>query len=547
MNTLTIKLKQHTPLIHFQHDQDGATLRASEVKPKLDKFIIKHAFHDNFDECKEYLVGYNPQKREDSIKTLRDKWNNGYRALNYKIRIESTSRIQDVELCFDQNNKGKYETYYEEITYKNGKEQCNKKPFPFLISDMGGKDSLEELLNMCMHEEITLIIRTSSSILVEFVYQNISCFFALHNFGQRQTKGFGSFSVVSLKKDNQQEYTINGWDAFKNEFDNGTWILCFELDKSDSAFRKQLMLFSVIDFYWRCLKSGINYTKRKIIGNDVKEIYPERYIKAYLWTYLNLSSQYKAPNNVCTWEKRKLKYDFHLETTLPIRNYTDNPNEAVFARGMMGCPVNYEYRIPTAKLDDQGKEIIEKHTISIKNFVENQTNDNERKNIIERIASPIIFKPYIEDTKVYVAVLFDNDLIIKIKEIPEQKRNFEFTCKGNSTTIPIAPECIDYPDLIEHYNSFLSSNTQCINSLWGNYEKNKYDKTGKWKSYVVVNKNKDGKIESRKCFGESIAYKFIPRNFKWKNILLPTSNNYEDDKKNDWNKHFVQIKRIKKQ
>ena len=76
-------------MIHFQHDQEGATLRASEVKPKLDKFIIKHAFHDNFDECKEFLVGYNPnpQKKEDCIKTLRGKWNGGYRALNYKIRI----------------------------------------------------------------------------------------------------------------------------------------------------------------------------------------------------------------------------------------------------------------------------------------------------------------------------------------------------------------------------------------------------------------------------------------------------------------------------
>ena len=40
MHTLTVKLKQHTPLIHFQHSQQGATLRASEVKPKLDRFIL---------------------------------------------------------------------------------------------------------------------------------------------------------------------------------------------------------------------------------------------------------------------------------------------------------------------------------------------------------------------------------------------------------------------------------------------------------------------------------------------------------------------------
>lgn len=34
-------LKQHTPLIHFQSEQSGATLRASELKPKFDRFLLK--------------------------------------------------------------------------------------------------------------------------------------------------------------------------------------------------------------------------------------------------------------------------------------------------------------------------------------------------------------------------------------------------------------------------------------------------------------------------------------------------------------------------
>ena len=38
--SLQLKLKQHTPLLHFQHDQEGATLRATEIKPKLDEFIL---------------------------------------------------------------------------------------------------------------------------------------------------------------------------------------------------------------------------------------------------------------------------------------------------------------------------------------------------------------------------------------------------------------------------------------------------------------------------------------------------------------------------
>lgn len=34
-------LKQHTPIIHFQSEQVGATLRATELKPKFDRFISK--------------------------------------------------------------------------------------------------------------------------------------------------------------------------------------------------------------------------------------------------------------------------------------------------------------------------------------------------------------------------------------------------------------------------------------------------------------------------------------------------------------------------
>ena len=42
MSFLKVHLKQHTPIIHFQHDQDGATLRATELKPKLDKYLREY-------------------------------------------------------------------------------------------------------------------------------------------------------------------------------------------------------------------------------------------------------------------------------------------------------------------------------------------------------------------------------------------------------------------------------------------------------------------------------------------------------------------------
>ena len=87
---LTYRLVQQTPLIHFQHSEKGATLRATEVKPKLDRFIA------------EKLGG----KNNVSSKWFIDDTD----ALNYKMRIVAKgepekSRTIDIELERDRAKK----------------------------------------------------------------------------------------------------------------------------------------------------------------------------------------------------------------------------------------------------------------------------------------------------------------------------------------------------------------------------------------------------------------------------------------------------------
>ena len=77
MYTLKFTLKQHTPLIHFQHDQAGATLRASEVKPKLDRFIID-----------AYGLAVNGKPKEEYKKYFIGEGKNNM-VLDYQMRIES--------------------------------------------------------------------------------------------------------------------------------------------------------------------------------------------------------------------------------------------------------------------------------------------------------------------------------------------------------------------------------------------------------------------------------------------------------------------------
>ena len=249
MNKLVVKLKQHTPLIHFQHSQEGATLRASEVKPKLDKYIIKKVFDDEWDKCKEYIIGYkkskkedDKEKKEDEIKLNRDlerKFKKeGYRALNYKMRISDNP---DNIFYFDTNKKKEYKendkkkdikkgwsveivNYGEKrnkpegkirlvIKDENGKLFYGKwrkedskiiydlNSYPCFFANMGCDiyDSYKYKKGSFAKEPFEMIIITNHSELFNILKDKskrvLSSFFLNTNFGTRQSKGFGSFYI----------------------------------------------------------------------------------------------------------------------------------------------------------------------------------------------------------------------------------------------------------------------------------------------------------------------------------------------------------------
>ena len=71
---LEFKLKQHTPLIHFQHDQSGATLRATELKPKLDKFVLMKIGKDLYEKFfKNYTIKQWDLSPKDLDKTVMER------------------------------------------------------------------------------------------------------------------------------------------------------------------------------------------------------------------------------------------------------------------------------------------------------------------------------------------------------------------------------------------------------------------------------------------------------------------------------------------
>ena len=65
MIKLHCKLKQQTPLLHFQPDEPGACLRGTEVKPKLDKFIISCYLAKEKSVPDNWFLETNKEKREE--------------------------------------------------------------------------------------------------------------------------------------------------------------------------------------------------------------------------------------------------------------------------------------------------------------------------------------------------------------------------------------------------------------------------------------------------------------------------------------------------
>ena len=163
---LSITLKQHTPLIHFQHDQPGATLRATELKPKLDRFLLQR--HPDLP-CKNHP--------------------NGDISLDYKVKI-----------FFDGKNKTGYP--------KPIKKEDDEYIAPYFADGV----SIEHDRN------VEVLFFTFNSRIREAIEKEFPLFLSVTNFGTRSSKGFGSFHLesttlqefeTSLKESRYGVYRLN--------------------------------------------------------------------------------------------------------------------------------------------------------------------------------------------------------------------------------------------------------------------------------------------------------------------------------------------------
>ena len=308
-------LTQHTPLIHFEN-LENATIRPTELKSKLDKFLM--------DKCKDLNVG-DPKNKDDLIE-----FKTNYR---YKVFV----KVKKVKID-------------EIIERKEGKEKKKDKKLyelPFYFGN-GGRiyKQSPKVLSDTSSTGITVSFFSFNKTLLDCIESSFEAFLASTNFGTRQSKGYGSFYLAD------KEFNPNLIDGF-----------VYKLRINESDWNKAL---KDVDLFYRFLRQGIN----RVSFNKTKESrITVFYCKPAVFSYV------KKIFPDIEWEKRVIKQNFFSDTLVtqaknyPYSDVLKSGDKKRDIRDIFGLSSNerwFTYSAYIKKIDQSGKIKRFKSPITIK-------------------------------------------------------------------------------------------------------------------------------------------------------------------------------------
>lgn len=388
------KLVQHTPLIHFQHSEPHACLRATEVKPKLDRFLIEQLEEDDrFGDgrWKKWFVGDGSQQSFDYMMRIRPN----------SERVDRTQSIARAE------HRPPNASFHE----------IHKNYFGNMASGNNIQDTIRETFkeSLFYKDGLTLTIRCFIPELLTLIDEHIRGFFMLHNFGTRQRKGFGSFTVDISTQPNAPK----GFDLVGKYCPNAYYC---KLDNDVNAD-------ALLDAVWvisAFLRSGFNRGE----GN---------YVRGFVFRYFQREKNPLA--NDKAFVKQQVLHNVYNEATRGehLHPYGNNVRYR-YVRGLLGTNENSRFcRAPRGET----REDRTVHNIYI-----------HSAEGVERFPSPLLFKPigkfvFILPQKMPDEIFGSEFYILKknqeeeydSKATSDQKLNYlKQECKGGMIKTPTAEE-----------------------------------------------------------------------------------------------------------
>ena len=259
-----IELKQHTPMWHFQPNEEGCCLRATEVKPKLDRYLAQ------------------------------------------KIQIKPNWKIENQKVALD------YKMTFQTI----GPKSClaiedgrGRSAYPLFFGNMG--DNVQPKKMVFYPQGIKMTLFSFHTDLLDEIEKQLDAFFACTTFGTRQDKGFGCFYPIKPN--------LNG----KNFYDLDA-PYCFDIDLSpkdknpgtnrnsralnlDQEFQE---LFKYVNYFHKMIRSGVNIPQ---FPKDKPPI-TKHYYKSFMYHYA--SSLKDNEGKPMTWDKPMIRHQFELKNNV---------------------------------------------------------------------------------------------------------------------------------------------------------------------------------------------------------------------------------------
>jgi hypothetical protein len=193
MHEAVFTLRQETPIIHFLHDQPGATLRATELKPKLDRFILE-AYRTNFIEAATRHAPAICRLR----KAVKDKLPSPY-----KMEIQQETGNGETQFYYFESRFTTDEREYlpKILKEKLGREALKiAQPSPYFANNDKRKDKKWDEIRLGVLFTGNILVRTKTwdTEMDALLKETLPLLLCLENFGMRQSKGFGCFSETSV-------------------------------------------------------------------------------------------------------------------------------------------------------------------------------------------------------------------------------------------------------------------------------------------------------------------------------------------------------------
>lgn len=413
MYRLKFKLEQHTPIIHFQAKDAGATLRASEVKPKLDKFILTQIgkmFIKKSDSIteKNFIergIEYFQNKDAEARRVYEEEKKKGNKdaklelclipgqegALNYKLsfKLSSDAKVQYFLPMSSKPRKEDIDILKSHVQKKLGVQEVDILPLTSYFANedkaklkikKSDKDSPQDIkdkkrlfeknwqkvqLATLVNTPVEGIISFQNAELRKEVNNLIADFFMLHNFGARQSKGFGSFIISQRDGKEEEDYFNTGCSSYRYSF-------YISAKTPQEALRK-------LNYFYRSLRSGFNEYRGK------NEIF-----------YAKSGMHFYATKHNFEWDKKSIK-GVLFNRDQDLRQKMEKKQLFAF-RDLLGLSSVERWQ-------------------SYKTTITKECRD-KKGNKVDRIKSPIQFKPLcysMDDYIVFFDVFPERDDLFRLK------------------------------------------------------------------------------------------------------------------------------------